>query len=168
MLAVILVCSHFAFGEDDAAPVKPPKAPAEYRNIKDTPPPPIPEPPKAPVKFLRLPLKLNDEGFFPPGGDTNRNGKNIVLNGKIIQIIDDLNMIVGLYELDVSEVGKVEGKLGLKEERQTVWLSGMLTKGLVDGAAFSFKPENAYKVSDTKRYTTALGGSKTVFLLENK
>lgn len=65
---------------------------------------------------------------------------------KIIQILDDQNMLVEIQD-------------------KTIMARGFPTKGLVDGQTISFATLVA--VTGTTRYSTAIGSSNTVFLLEN-
>jgi hypothetical protein len=46
----------------------------------------------------------------------------------------------------------------------TVWIDGLSTEGKVDGA--SYASPYVFRVTGTKTYTTALGTSKTIFLLK--
>lgn len=67
----------------------------------------------------------------------------------VSQVIDGKNAIVEL----------------VNEGKQAVWLSGFDTSEFVDGKMYGGQAEAVW-IKGTKRYQTAIGGSKTVYILE--
>lgn len=51
-----------------------------------------------------------------------------------------------------------------ESKRQEVWITGLSTEGLVDGVEITRNV--IFKITGTKTYPTAMGGSRTLFLLE--
>jgi hypothetical protein len=70
---------------------------------------------------------------------------------KVIEVIDDSNMLA---------------ECSWRDEPQLCWLKGFSTFGLIDGNQIGAIMPPLVEVSGTKRYQSALGGSKTVPLLE--
>ena len=75
---------------------------------------------------------------------------------RIQQIIDDRNMIVEL------RIAQAENP----DYGQLVWLRGFDTLNYVDDMIVAPPTKQLFKVSSTQQYVTAIGGSKTIFVLE--
>ncbi len=73
----------------------------------------------------------------------------------VIQIINDQEMIVERREPQ---------ETGFRPHETTLWLKGFSTTTLTDKSFFH--PEQIYQVTGTKRYTTVIGGSNTILLIE--
>jgi len=92
----------------------------------------------------------------------------------IEQVIDSSNMIAKLvfYKIPIYAKRNPESRLltmpppiiRYDSVDTIVWIKGYNTEGLVDGKRF--KPLYPFKVTNTKTYETAIGGSNTVFVLE--
>ncbi len=81
------------------------------------------------------------------------------------QIVDDENMLVsGNIGVErENDPGTVDSQ-DWRTKNQSVWISGVSTKGLVDGQ--QLKLEDPLEVAGTKRYETTTGAQRTTFLLK--
>jgi len=105
--------------------------------------------------------------FFPRGrlriGDIGH-----IRSLKVSQVVDDLN-VIGEVRWSADRRYKIEGPNGAeftKWERleELVWIGNMSTEGMIDDASYAVP--KVFEVTGTKRYPTALGGTKTVHLIE--
>jgi hypothetical protein len=81
------------------------------------------------------------------GFEVGQKGKLLTnFNWTVMQVIDEDNMLVGL------------------PAGQRLWVKGFKTEGLTDGKPFRIS--NIVKVTGTTTYKTAIGGTKTVFVIE--
>lgn len=90
-----------------------------------------------PTPTIGVPLKVGDIGICPGGG------------GQIVQIIGDKEMLGQIYWGDLTIV---------------ILVRGVPTARLADKTALELNA--IYEVSDTYKYETAIGSSKTVMVLE--
>ena len=67
----------------------------------------------------------------------------------ILQVVDEKTALVNFSSV---------------QSKQTVWITGISTAGMVDGGAH--RADVIVAVTGTKTYTTAVGGSRTVFTVE--
>ena len=70
---------------------------------------------------------------------------------EIVQVVDDANMLVS-------------GKIGVAGPEQTYWVKGLATDNVADDERA--RSSHVFRVMETKQYTTAIGGSNTVYVLE--
>jgi hypothetical protein len=87
---------------------------------------------------FQLPLTVGQTAFL---------GENT--SCRVSQVLDESNMIVFMT---------------VDSDKNTVWLSGISTKGMTDGSLFTY--EWPLKITGTKIYKTVLDVSNTVFVLE--
>lgn len=102
----------------------------------EPPPPPAPPPEKKPTP--RRDRSFNPSRFAV--GLEGTFGESV----KVLTVVDKENMICRLGE--------------------DFWVSGYSTAGMVDGR--NYELSGKFKVVSTKRYKTALSGSRTIFLIE--
>lgn len=84
---------------------------------------------------------------------------------KVVQIIDDKNFIGSLsvhYERYTEREGLVSGH----NPPVTIWVKGIQTTGMVDDRSLPINVTTPMKVTGTTQYSTTIGGSSTVFVLE--
>lgn len=90
---------------------------------------------------------------------------------KVIQVIDDKNMIVRiLFTVQGVKLVGAQGGVGgaavpdFKTYEKLFWAKGFDTAGLADDSLFSL--DGVLEVSGTKMYETVGGGTETLFILE--
>jgi len=91
-------------------------------------------------------------GLGAPAARNSARGQSSSYNVKVFQVIDDRNFLAETM------FGNVRGRAAL------IWIKGVSAKGMTDGSFQAI--EDLLFVSGTKLYGTAVGGTKTVFVLE--
>ncbi len=81
---------------------------------------------------------------------------------KIIQIIDKQNAIVDFCWTFIPQKSD-HNDYGSLYRCETVWVKGISTANLVDGGYI--KTDKPLKITGTKTYNTAAGGTKTIFFI---
>jgi hypothetical protein len=80
----------------------------------------------------------------------------------ILQVVDEENLLV---QRRYWGRGPSLRESGIADRSETIWVKTD-TEGMVDGRQWNYDPKAAYKVTGTKKYETAGGGTKTVLVLE--
>jgi hypothetical protein len=94
-------------------------------------------------------IKVGDVGYIVDTGICMDHQKDTIQNlWTVTQVIDKTNMLARIYE---------------KRGDLTVWFSGISTAGFTDGS--NQRVGQILQVTGTKQYTTAIGGTKTVFVI---
>jgi hypothetical protein len=78
---------------------------------------------------------------------------------KIIQIIDQLNMIVEVPTY--RDIGNYR-----EEYEKIVWFRGLDTSKWADESVIKFNPNQLFKIAGTQSYKAVLGSQSTLFILE--
>lgn len=108
----------------------------------------------APVLVISNEMRIGDFGKLQPV--TLQESGIISHSYEIAQIIDESNMLVAIDNLNLYSRYK-------EQESRLIWLKSS-TKGVVDGTRI--KLDGVYQITGTKQYTTAIGSSKTVYVIE--
>lgn len=108
----------------------------------------------APPLLIRNAMGTGDFGYLPDHVVELGEERNS-WQFKVQQVIDERNMLVKVTQFSHSRGREVGDYL--------VWITGRFGD-LVDGQSVAFS--GVFIVSGTKQYTTAIGGSKTVYMLE--
>lgn len=80
--------------------------------------------------------------------------------GRLARESDLTGQVVGVKVFQVVSKDKMICKFG----DDLFFLKGVSTKGIVDDSSYTF--EGCFYVSGTEKYDTAIGGSKTIFVVE--
>jgi hypothetical protein len=96
-------------------------------------------------------LKAGEVGVLRRIGQTGNEEKDL-MNFEVVQVVDASNVIVKMHSI----VG----------DETWLWLK-MPTEGIVDDKTYA-AGDRIFEVLGTKRYRTVLGGTKTLFELEEK
>ena len=104
------------------------------------------------AKHVESPLKIGQIIYF----DKND-------NFRVRQIIDKQNMIV---DLRCNQGFTIGGDECYSPYIPLVWVCGIDTSKYVDETIIESTSEQFYKVTSTKQYDTAIGGTNTVFVIE--
>lgn len=89
---------------------------------------------------------------------------------EVFQVLDEENVIIKYnknYEIRMTNSGRIWREIESESqncyESGVIWLTGTNTKGLTDGKEINLS--GVYKFVGTKRYRTAIGGSKTINMI---
>lgn len=110
----------------------------------------------APPLLISNLMKIGDFGYLPDHV-VEFDGANNSWQFKVQQVVDERNMLVRVARRDHTYLNAREAGSYL------IWIVGKYS-GVVDGQAVTFN--EVFRVTGTKQYATAIGGSKTVFMLE--
>jgi len=85
----------------------------------------------------------------------------IIFPVKVVQIIDEQSALVEITVPDNSSST-------YDTKKRTVFLHGVILSDVVDGERLTFTemPYKYMKITGTKTYSTAIGGTKTVYVME--
>jgi len=108
----------------------------------------------APPLLISNAMDIGDFGYLPDH-TVPLNGAENSWQFKVQQVVDERNMLVKVTRFNHASRSEAGDYL--------VWVVGKYS-GVVDGQTVTFN--EVFRVTGTKQYTTAIGGSKTVFMLE--
>lgn len=110
----------------------------------------------APPLLISNIMDIGDFGYIPSHAVLFDGALNF-WRCKVQQVIDERNMLVKVTRHDATYTTAREAGSYL------IWVVGKYS-GVIDGQNVTLK--SVFRVTGTKQYTTAIGGSKTVFMLE--
>jgi hypothetical protein len=108
----------------------------------------------APPLLIKNAMGVGDFGYLPDHVVDTEDGQRS-WQFKVQQVVDERNMLVKVTQYNHSRGAEVGDYL--------IWVVGRYSD-VVDGQSVTFP--GVFIVSGTKQYTTAIGGSKTVYMLE--
>jgi len=104
--------------------------------------------------------KLADQQLADPIGVGSA---GVLYSMHVVQITAPDEMLAEIPVAYVHEVAWADRPLH-SSRKELVFIKGVPTDRLVDG--YEYKTKSVFRITGTKRYSTAIGGSKTVFVLE--
>jgi hypothetical protein len=113
---------------------------------------------EAEEKRIRDMWENNRQNILFIGGEFRRVPVDFELEydgATVIQVIDSSNMLA--TDLTVYIQGEIDSR-----SKDTVWIEGYNTSDMVDGQYYTWKNKLKLRKMGTRRYRTAVGGSRTV------